>query len=220
MIFKLSDIQADNLKEAAGVYVFYFKPEIAIYDLYESDDLSGSEELIKHIDHKFIGALNSKSFNNKVDVGYETNLEGELTFKTKSVRDRNFANLVTDERFRVDQLFENYQMRLAFKNVMNDMGHLFSSPIYVGVSHNVSERVFEHIDAFYEASGLINKSAQVSDDDFGARVAKFANDEEIYVTAHYFDDENYALNKKQAYELAIVTEWVLQQQYKPLLGKK
>lgn len=220
MLYKLSDFEESKLEQKAGIYAFYFKPKIATYDLYKNDDDNGCEELIKLVDDKFIKPLNSKDYSNNIDLGYESKLTGNLQVKNKSIRGRRFYNSVTENRFSVEQVFSNYHQRAAFKDIMDSLGGLFSAPIYVGVSHNISERVCQHRDSYYESLELLNRSAQVNDNDFGARAAQFATDEELLVTAHYFDSEQYSLNKKQAFELAILSEWVVHQQYRPLLGKK
>jgi predicted GIY-YIG superfamily endonuclease len=220
MFKRLDEIVEGDFNAKPGIYTFYYKPRIATYDLYEDDNKAGAEELMSQIDDKFINPLNSKRHKNKIYMGYETKLEGEVTYSNRTVREKVFSNKVASSSFKAVDIYQEFKVRKAFRNIMNDLEHFFSAPIYIGVSHNVDERIVEHRSDYFETKDLLSKSAQISDDSFGARAANFALAEELYVKAHYFDAEEYELTKKQSYDLAIITEWVIQQQYKPILGIK
>jgi hypothetical protein len=219
MYKRLDEIIEGHFDEKPGIYVFYYKPRIASYDLYEDDDLSGANEILKYIDEKLISPLNFKTFTNEIKVGYGSKLTGELSLKGRSIRDKNFSNPISDNSFQAVDLYSDFSVRSAFNKIMNELEHSFSAPIYVGVSHDLNERLLKHRASYFDAKDLIKQSAQVSDTDFGARAASFCSGDELYVKVHYFDSPDYNLTKKNAYDLALVTEWVIQQQYKPILGK-
>jgi len=220
MYKRLDEITEGDFDEKPGIYVFYYKPRIPIYDLFENDDPSGTNEILKHIDEKLIEPLNSKKFTNNIKIGYGSELTGDLALKGVSIRDKSFSNAISEKSFKAEELYSDFNVRSAFRTIMNDLDHTFSSPIYVGVSHDLNERVLKHTASYFEAKELLGLSAQISDTDFGARAANFARPDELFVKAHYFDSPDYNLTKKNAYDLALVTEWVIQQQYKPVLGKR
>ncbi|MCD1600034.1 hypothetical protein [Rheinheimera aquimaris] len=218
-LISIDKLKETDIDELPGVYTFYYTPTIQPYDLYKEDDAKGADALISLIDKKFIKTYLGKQSETSIKLGYEQRLRGELRIENKSVREKKFSNRIEQYDFFASELFQSYKAREAFKRVMSEIGPMFSSPIYVGVSHNLRERVFQHRDSYYEALDLKKRNIEITSKDFGTKAAFIGKGSEISVGVNYISSNDHDISKSNAYMLSILVEWVIQQQTKPILGE-
>lgn len=219
-LISIDKLKESDVEELPGVYTFYYAPNIQPYDLYEEDDSRGCEKLMDLIDEKFINTFLNRKSETNINLGYEQRFKGHLQVESKSIREKKFLNRVEQQSFSASELFQSYQVRQAFKKVMESVNPTFSAPIYTGVSHNLRERVFQHIESYYDASDLKKRNIEITAKDFGSRAAFVGKANEILVGVNYIDNMVYDISKSNAYMLSIIVEWVLQQQTRPSLGEK
>lgn len=212
------DIHNIDIEEKPGLYTFFYRPVIENFDLYTDDDELGAKKIIEIIDERFIYPLCNKVIDVSFSLDFEQSLNGGVKSKHKSINEKRFNSKLLKNNFSASNEFQNLSMREAFQEFMQDISFYFNRPIYIGVSHNVKERLLDHYESFFNAKNLIIKSAEVSDDDFGSRAALFANENEIYFTYQYIESNK--LNKEKSYKMALMMEWILNQQNTPTLGRK
>ncbi|EKO3422062.1 hypothetical protein KW497_01525 [Vibrio fluvialis] len=219
-MLSFEDIQNIDLEEKPGIYTFYYKPIIENYDLYLDDDELGAVKFTEIIDERFILPMCNQVMNVEFSLNFEQSLNGRVKNKNKAVNKKRFNSKILNDGFNALEEFKDKRMRVAFKSFFEAMPFHFSKPIYIGVSHNIKERLLEHYEAFFYAKSMIYESAEMSDDNFGVRAALFAKENEIFFTVQYVDSENIDLNRESSYKMALMMEWVLNQQNTPILGRK
>ncbi|MGR5000948.1 hypothetical protein [Vibrio celticus] len=219
-MISIVDLRSHPIRDIPGVYAFYYVPSIPDYDLSELDDEIGKHNLVDIIDQKFINPFTSQEFNATISLDFEQKIQGPIKKKIKSIRDKKISTKFNDESFKAIDEFSNLSNRKAFKDIMLEVTPLFSKPVYVGVTHNIEERLNQHINSYYTALDLIKAQVDISDEDFGSRAARFAHDDELFVTIKYMDSNELNLTKESSYKLALITEWVINQQLTPVLGKR
>ena len=219
MLMQFGKLSEDDLLDKPGIYTFYYSPKIGDYDLQDRDGVSGDDALANIIQKKCLDKFNEPGLKTTVRLPYEKKLEGILSESSKKIRDKSFYNRIYDESVQINSILKEVGVRRAFKRVINDVQPLFSTPIYIGVSHDIQDRLMVHKDKYFKALDLRNKGAEVGDKDFGSRAANFCKSEELFLSVKYIDAKDLGISKRDSYELAMVIEWVLQQQVAPILGE-
>lgn len=214
----LEEIFDADLMEKPGIYSFYYRPQIADFDLYIDDDEQGSDKITQIIDKRIISPMCNRNLKMDIKVDFEQRLMGNVNTKFKSILNKNFNSKIIENAFSAKSEFESVEMRVFFNKMMKQLSADFFSPIYIGVSHNIKERIEEHNDNFFSAKAMMSQNAVLSESDFGTRVAKFAESNEVFFAVEYINNEG--LGNENSYKMAMIMEWILNQQNTPILGKK
>ncbi|MFQ1795414.1 MULTISPECIES: hypothetical protein [Aeromonas] len=218
--FNFDKIDAAELRDDPGLYSFFYSPSVADYDLKIDNRQEASQKLNDIVDDKYLKPHLDKSYDASVSVDFEQKLKGRIGKSYKSISKKRFHNQVLDRRFKSEEVFIDQENRLAFRSLMKNITPVFSSPIYVGVASNIKTRLHQHYDIFTSSRNMLINDAQISDEDFGSRLASFAELEEVLVAVQYVDSDILGIKKQSAYELSILSEWIVNQQIQPVLGRR
>ncbi len=215
---KLSEVIDSTFEEKVGVYCFYCLAKIADYDIELDNDFESN--FSQKIDNKYIEPLNRNTLKTKVDLNYNSYLEGDLSYTSDSIENSNFHNHITDESKDSETIFRKVENRLAFRSLMSEIFIDFSTPIYIGSTHNIRERVLQHQDDFYNGLEKKKESIDPFSENFGERASTYFDPEEIYVIVKYIDPEDIEISKSDKFYLAKIIEKVFHKKFRPKFGRK
>lgn len=132
-----------NVPSKPGVYAWYYRPELTEFDLEEtinrlqSNCKSGNEADGKKVVETFLA---EKIFQYFQEDPYRVKLEGPLKPRYKGeLRHAPFPSPAL-----IDRIIENPDRLRTIKEVLETSSPEFASPIYIGMSENLGERLEQH----------------------------------------------------------------------------
>lgn len=155
----------------AGVYAWYFRPELTKYDLKSlyihlssSEDELFKKKLIKDF-------LMERLFKYFKQTSYKVDLSGQL--KAKYHGEITHEQEISDSL--ISRIYDKPNRLEAIIKILEESSPLFASPLYVGMSGNIQERLIQHTNIIKKIKDSYrNARIYSSDDDLSIEEKNFA----------------------------------------------
>jgi hypothetical protein len=201
-----------NVPSRAGIYAWYYSPELTDYDiertiqklnqLREPSSRQSAEDVVRTL-------LEERIFGYFREDPYEARLEGPLKPKFQGV----LTHQSSPSSSLVARLVEEPIRLRVIREVLNISAPMFASPIYIGMSDNLQHRIAKHKSLIEKLRSGAARGGGNNDDDegFAARVtARRIPPERLFV---------YTCEVVSAEAVALDIENVLNRIYYPILGR-
>jgi hypothetical protein len=136
----LSWSQIAKAPNKAGVYAWYFRPEFTKHDLrilYSDLALTQDEQSKKALIRKFLIERLFKYFK---QTSYKIDLNGQLKAKYQGTIEHEQE--ISESL--ISRINEKPNRLLSIIKILEQSSPLFASPLYVGMSGNIRERLIQH----------------------------------------------------------------------------
>ena len=189
-LVKWNSISSSTIEPRGGVYAWYYDLSLSDYDIKETITSLESEKFSELEKRKLAGKfLNDHFFHFFREQSYTTKISGKLmpTFEG------NLAHIDQISDDLVSKLLDNPQYLWDIKLTLKNLTIEFSSPIYIGMAEDLSQRVNNHkrlIERF-KVQQVRSDNFEDRDENFAARViARGMNETRLRVALQYVDSEN------------------------------
>jgi hypothetical protein len=169
-LIEWSHINVHSIPSKSGVYAWYYRQKIGDKDvnvLIEKLNIVSDANEKKVIVEDFIVNFVFKFF--KEDP-YKIEISGPLKPSYKGEID----NIMPISSSMIDKIVAKPELIKSIQKTLNELSHEFFSPLYIGMSSNLSERITKHksLIEYYTAHGVFgDHEGDLGDKNFASRVA-------------------------------------------------
>ncbi len=207
-----------EVPEKAGVYAWYYSPEITDFDLEQinselmvcrkTDDTNKASQIVEDF-------LHNNLFRYFQEEPYQASLRGPL----KPRYEGYFEHTPELSEELVRRIVEEPERLFTIKNVLEKSAPYFASPIYIGMSENLSQRIKTHkklIEKYCSSASISGDRSSKEDKgerdrSFAMRISKLSiPPTRLFVVIHPYEN----LGKRY-----VDIENILNRIHYPLLGR-
>ena len=239
--------EVDSVPPEIGVYAWYACPSIGAADWLKATDPATEDDLGTERLHNLLIAytrkLDPSSFWIEARSSFQYTWRGQLNPSLMTEYDTTFvspretaesSDVPKGERDRARKIWKSLQTqkrRGALTELITKSNPDLSSPIYIGKSKNMRDRVTTHAKTFRKYSDALSAEPhrrdemleyiRSSDKNFGARAAalNFSADELFVVPCTIKENVSASLNEAEQEQIAESFEWLLNRWFRPICGR-